>query len=251
MKKSSTEMSQELSKEQKFISIFNDNSELAIWEKLDNGCYIGTMGYSEENIYKLLTLLKSFEEQYGEQIDYEAAKEELMLYQKHGKLFIYFDENLNPVSMNGCIYNYDNETVEFLGVNKKTTNLYFYGLSTIPEYRGKGACRHLIDYAIEFAKYNNFDLVYARTDLVNSNSEWLMAKAGMEICKYNNDIIAEWVDVTETEGDYRLHMWKPLQPGIILFPKDKAYYAKDDSTRNIKDTNYVYQYKFNPKINLA
>lgn len=253
MKKNTISMSQELTKEQKFISIFNDSSELTIWEQLDNGCYIGTMGYSEENIYKLLALLKSFEEQYGEKIDYEAAKEELMLYQNKGKLFIYFDENLKPVSMNGCIYNYDNETVEFLSINKKPTNLYFYGLSTIPEYRGKGACRHLIEYAIDFAKYNNFDLVYARTDLVNSNSEWLMAKAGMEICKYNNDIIAEWVDVTETEGDYRLHMWKPLHSGIILFPKDGANYANDDEKRTLKDKTDTYQYKYQyqPKVKLA
>lgn len=43
MKKNTISMSQEFTKEQKFISIFNDSSELTIWEQLDNGCYIGTM----------------------------------------------------------------------------------------------------------------------------------------------------------------------------------------------------------------
>ena len=50
----------------------------------------------------------SFAEHYGEDIDYDAAKEELKLYENCGKLFIYFDENMKPVSMNGCIYNMNN-----------------------------------------------------------------------------------------------------------------------------------------------
>lgn len=32
-----------------FQKIFKDNSEFRIWKKLDNGCYIGTLGYSEKN----------------------------------------------------------------------------------------------------------------------------------------------------------------------------------------------------------
>ena len=72
----------------KFNKILNNKDELKIWEKLDNGCYIGTLGYSPRNIKILLKLLKSFEEQYGEVIDYEAARKELELYEKHGKLFI-------------------------------------------------------------------------------------------------------------------------------------------------------------------
>ncbi len=218
----------------KFAEILKDNSQLKIWEKLSNGCSIGTMGYSKENIPILKKLLESFATQYGEIIDYQAAKEELLLYEKQGKLFIYFDENGNPVSMNGCLYNYENETVEFHSTEDKTlTNLYFYGLSTIPEYRGQGACRTLIKYAILFAKYNNFDYVYARTDLINSNSEWLMAKSGMEICTIDNTIIAEWVPVTEEYGDYRLHMWLPLKDNLYLLPTDKAIYAKNDSTRKL------------------
>ena len=218
----------------KFELILKDKSKLKIWEYLDNGCAIGTMGYSEENIPLLQKLLESFAEQYGEIIDYDAAKEELLLYEKQGKLFIYFDEYGNPVSMNGCLYNYENETVEFHSTEDKTlTNLYFYGLSTIPEYRGKGACRTLIKYAILFAKYNNFDYVYARTDLVNSNSEWLMKKAGMEVCTFDDTIIAEWVPVTAEYGDYRLHMWLPLKDNLYLLPTDKAIYAKNDSTRKL------------------
>lgn len=218
----------------KFNEIYESNDAIKIWEVLDNGCYIGTLGYTEENIEILLKLLKSFEEQYGEEIDYEAAKEELQLYQDYGKLFIYFDENMNPVSMNGCIYNYENETVDFISNNDQPTSLYFYGLSTVPEFRGKGACRSLINYAIDFAKYNGFDLVYARTDLVDSNSEWIMANAGMEVCKYDDKIIAEWVDVTEDTGDFRLHMWMPLQEGLDILPKGKVFYANDDATRMIE-----------------
>lgn len=218
----------------KFNEIYESNDAIKIWEVLDNGCYIGTLGYTEENIEILLKLLKSFEEQYGEEIDYEAAKEELQLYQDYGKLFIYFDENMNPVSMNGCIYNYENETVDFISNNAQPTSLYFYGLSTVPEFRGKGACRSLINYAIDFAKYNGFDLVYARTDLVDSNSEWIMANAGMEVCKYDDKIIAEWVDVTEDTGDFRLHMWMPLQEGLDILPKGKVFYANDDATRMIE-----------------
>ena len=50
--------------------IFLDNSEVKIWKKLDNNCYIGTLGYSENNINILMNLLQSFVEQYGEEIDY-------------------------------------------------------------------------------------------------------------------------------------------------------------------------------------
>ena len=59
----------------KYKEILKDNSKFKIWEKLDNGCYIGTLGYSEENILILQNLLMSFAEHYGEDIDYEAAKE--------------------------------------------------------------------------------------------------------------------------------------------------------------------------------
>ncbi len=212
--------------------IKNENTSFDILQCLDNGCFIATMKYSEENAKILLPLLKSFEEQYGEIIDEEAAKEELALYDKKGILFLYLDEKKRPVSMNGCIYDYPNETVEFFSQDKTPSNLYFYGLSTIPEYRGKGACRTLIHYAIDYAQKKNIDLVYARTDLINSNSEWLMAQAGMEICTEDDTIIAEWVDVTETTGDYRLHMWKPLKEGIGLISKGNAVYA-DKNTRAI------------------
>lgn len=239
---------QENTKMKKYQEIFKNNDTFKLWDKLENGCYIGTLGYSEENVEVLHTLLKSFEEQYGEEIDYDAAKEELMLYATSGKLFIYFDEEMVPISMNGCIYNYDNETVDFISPKNDVSSLYFYGLSTIPKYRGKGACKTLVNYALEFAKYNNFDLVYARTDLVNSNSEWIMSNAGMEICKYEDQIIAEWVDVTENKGDYRLHMWKPFHQNIAVFPKEKAYYAQDTNTRDIIEGPTTYEYKLKPSL---
>ena len=90
-----------MNKNEFYKKIFENNSELEIWKKLDNGCYIGTLGYSENNIYILMALLKSFEEQYSETINYEAAKSELELYAKQGKLFIYFNKNGIPISMNG------------------------------------------------------------------------------------------------------------------------------------------------------
>lgn len=215
-----------------YKNIFNDNSELQIWKKLDNECYIGTLGYSEKNIYILMSLLKSFEEQYSETIDYEAAKSELELYAEKGKLFIYFNKDGIPISMNGCVYNYDNDTVEFNKDDNSTpTSIYFYGLSTLKEHRGQGACKELIKFAIEYAKYNGFDLVYARTDLTNSNSEWIMANAGLKICTENNQIIAEWVDVSESIGDYRLHMWLPLKEGIKIKAKEKAQFATNDNKR--------------------
>lgn len=223
-----------MNKNEFYKKIFENNSELEIWKKLDNGCYIGTLGYSENNIYILMALLKSFEEQYSETINYESAKSELELYAKQGKLFIYFNKNGIPISMNGCVYNYDNDTVEFTKDDNSTpTSIYFYGLSTLKEYRGQGACKELIKFAIEYAKYNGFDLVYARTDLTNSNSEWIMANAGLEICTENNQIIAEWVDVSETIGDYRLHMWLPLKDGLHLKSKDKAQFAYNDDSRKI------------------
>ena len=46
-----------------YKNIYNNNDEFKIWKKLDNGCYIATMGYSPKNVKILMTLLKSFEEQ--------------------------------------------------------------------------------------------------------------------------------------------------------------------------------------------
>ena len=216
--------------------IFLDKSDIKIWKKLDNGCYIGTLGYSEENINILMTLLQSFAEQYGEEIDYQSAKEELLLYFNRGKLFIYFDENLRPVSMNGVTYNEDNVSVDFNNSNGNSINsLYFYGLSTIPEYRGRGACGELIKFAIEYAYYNDFDLVYARTDLVGSKSEKLMRRAGLDICMEDDKIITEWVQVTDDKGDYRLHLWLPLKEGLSLSSKDKALFADKDTREVNKD----------------
>lgn len=220
-----------------YQDIMKDNSPIKIWKNLDNGCSIGTIQYSEDNVSILEDLLQSFSEQYGEVIDTNAAREELLLYQNRGKCFIYFNEEGKPISMNGVIYNEDNISVDFLKSNGETPkSLYFYGLSTLKEHRGKGACRELIKFAINYAYYNHFDLVYARTDLVNSNSEWLMANAGLEVCTYDDSIIAEWVDVTEDKGDYRLHMWLPFHDDVVLFPKDDAVFA-DISTRQI-DQDY-------------
>ena len=217
-----------------YKEIYEDSSEFKIWVKLNNGCYIATMNYSEKNIIILQKLLMSFAEQYGEEIDYEAAKEELKLYSDLGKLFIYLDENLNPVSMNGCIYDYENETIQFISNKKETLHsLYFYGLSTLKHYRGKGACGHLIEFAIEYAKNIGLDYVYARTDLNGSKSEKLMKKAGLELCKHNNLIIAEWVDVTESKGDYRLHLYLPLDKSVSTQPKGEFFLASDTQDRII------------------
>ena len=217
-----------------YKEIYEDSSEFKIWVKLNNGCYIATMNYSEQNIIILQKLLISFAEQYGEEIDYEAAKDELKLYSDLGKLFIYLDENLNPVSMNGCIYDYDNETIQFISNKKENLHsLYFYGLSTLKHYRGKGACGHLIEFAIEYAKNIGLDYVYARTDLNGSKSEKLMKKAGLKLCKHNNLIIAEWVDVTESKGDYRLHLYLPLDESVTIQPKGEFFLASDTQDRII------------------
>ncbi len=216
-----------------FRKIKEDYSPIRIWKRLPNGCSIGTIQYSEDNVTILEELLQSFSEQYGEVIDRDAAREELLLYQNHGKCFIYFNEDGKPISMNGVIYNEDNVSVDFMKKDGTTpSNLYFYGLSTLKEHRGKGACHELIKFAIQFAFYNHFDLVYARTDLIDSNSEWIMANAGLEVCTFDDQIIAEWVDVTENQGDYRLHMWLPFRNDVICFPKDKAIFA-DSNTRQI------------------
>ncbi len=221
-----------------YKEILRDDSEFKIWKELDNGCSIGTLGYSEENAKILYDLLQSFAEQYGEVIDMDSAREELMLYQKRGKLFIYFDENGKPVSMNGVIYNEDNISVSFKSTSKRKLNsLYFYGLSTLHEYRGRGACRNLVNFAIKYAYYNNFDYVYARTDLVNSNSEWIMHNAGLEVCENEDGIITEWVPVTDSVGDYRLHMWLPLKDDLYLEAKRGALIA-DSNTREIKTKKF-------------
>lgn len=215
--------------------IYLSNPPFQICEVLNNGCSIGTLGFDEINIIPLMKLLQSFAEQYGEIIDYEAAKEELELYQNEGKLFILFDQDMIPRAMNGCIYNYDNATVDFVkGDGSTPTNMYFYGLSTEKEYRGRGYGKILLDYSIEFAKENNFDLVYARTDLNFSNSEGILTKSGLEICTYNDEIIGEWVQVTDEYGDARLHMWKPLSDDIKLLPKDEAILATEIILENGK-----------------
>ena len=68
----------------------------------------------------------------SENSEYEAAKDELKLYSDLGKLFIYLDENLNPVSMNGCIYDYENETIQFISNKKENLHsLYLFNLLSI------------------------------------------------------------------------------------------------------------------------
>lgn len=135
-----------------------------------------------------------------------------------------------PVSMNGVTYNEENLSVDFKSYDdKNVSSVYFYGLSTLKNFRGKGACSKLVSFAIEYAYYNDFDLVYARTDLIGSNSEGIMKKHGMQVCENDEGIIAEWVDVTEDKGDYRLHLWLPLKNGLYTEKKDDAIIADKDS----------------------
>ena len=119
------------------------------------------------------------------------------------------------------------------------SNLYFYGLSTLKEYRGKCACSELVSFAIEYTYYNNFDLVYARTDLTNSNSEGIMHKHGMEVCENDEGIIAELVDVTDTKGDYRLHLWLPLKDDLYIEPKESSVIA-NKNTKKVKSKRKCY-----------
>ena len=223
-----------------YKKIKEDNSELKIWKVFPDGTSIGTLGYSKKNVPVLKKLLMSFAEQYGEHITYEAAEEELKLYSERGKLFVLFDKEGNAVSMNGVTYNEDNISVDFKKYNgEKPTNLYFYGLSTVKEYRGRGACHKLIDFAIKYAYHNDFDLVYARTDLVDSNSEWIMEQAGLEVCTENDDIITEYVPVDEFHGDYRLHLWLPLKEDLYLESKSKAIFADKKNRQLVKRKGVV------------
>lgn len=213
---------EEMYKKEMFRDVLLNTDEIKIWEQLDNGCFIGTMTYSKDNVLILKELLTSFEEQYGEEISLEDASDELKLYNDQGKLFIYFDKNMKPISMNGCIYNYHNSSFDFES-DKELNSLYFYGLSTLKRHRGKGACSALVNFAMEFAKYNGFDLVYARTDLVGSKSEKILEASGMEVCKINNKTIVEWVDVTETKGDYRKYLWLGLKDNISIKPTNYSF----------------------------
>ena len=77
-----------------YKDVLLNTDEIKIWEQLDNGCFIGTMTYSKDNVLVLKELLTSFEEQYGEEINLEDAAKELKLYTDEGKLFIYFDKNI-------------------------------------------------------------------------------------------------------------------------------------------------------------
>lgn len=119
------------------------------------------------------------------------------------------------------------------------SNLYFYGLPTLKEYRGKSACSKLVSFAIEYTYYNNFDLVYARTDLTNSKSEGIMHKHGMDVCENDEGIIAEWVDVTDTKGDYRLHLWLPLKDDLYIEAKEGSVIS-NKNTRKVKSKHKCY-----------
>ena len=64
-----------------------------------------------------------------------------------------------------------------------------------------------------------------------------MARAGMIVCENNEGIIAEWVHVSDTQGDYRLHLWLPLKDGLYLEKKKDAIIA-NSITREIVKTNH-------------
>lgn len=221
-----------------YKQIYNDNSpEIKVWKTLPNGCKIATMGYSEENIPILMTLLQSFAEQYGEIQNYETAKAELKVYRDKGKLFVLINPEGKVVSMNGTTYNEQNASVDFVAKDGRNLNsLYFYGLSTLKEERRKGYNETLIAFVNRYAYYAGFDLVYARTDLNGSNSEKIMENQGLHVCKYNGKIIAEKVQVTEEKSDERLHLVrffpnKNREFDIISVPKDGAFLASDTIPR--------------------
>ena len=74
-----------------------------------------------------------------------------------------------------------------------------------------------------------------------------MAQAGMEVCKKDGYIIAEPVDVTETQRDNRLHMWLPLREGIGLMAKENALFAEDTEERKIVTVDKPKVYQLNRK----
>ena len=219
------------------VTLKIDKDEIKIWKQLDNGCFIGTMNYSDDNVLVLKELLMSFEEQYGEEINLEDASDELKLYNDKGKLFIYFDENMKPISMNGCIYNHHNNSLDFES-DEELKILYFYGLSTLKEHRGKGACSAFVKFAMDFAIYNGFDVVYARTDLIGSKSEKIMEANGMEVCKTDDKIIVEWVDVTDTKGDYRKYLWLALNDNVKIKPTNYSLLLPEEDVLVHKVNNY-------------
>ena len=57
---------------------------------------------------------------------------------------------------------------------------------------------------------------------------------------YNSEgIIAEWVDVTDTKGDYRLHLWLPLKDDLYIEAKEGSVIA-NKNTRKVKSKRKCY-----------
>ncbi len=217
-----------------FQEIKDDHSEERTWAVLDKGYLIKTLSFSEKNVQILQELLQSFTEHYGEIIGEKEAREELALYHNKGKLFVYCLPDGKVISMNGCVYDEDNETVDFLSADDRPLHsIYFYGLSTLPDHRGHGACRNLVKFAIEYARSLGYDYVYARTDLKGSMSESIMHKEGLNVCTIDDSIIVEPVQVTPELSDNRLHMWLPLKQDLYIMPKGDPLYANNDSERLI------------------
>ena len=91
---------------------------------------------------------------------------------------------------------------------------------------------------MDFAIYNGFDVVYARTDLIGSKSEKIMEANGMEVCKTDDKIIVEWVDVTDTKGDYRKYLWLALNDNVKIKPTNYSFLLPEDDVLVHKVNNY-------------
>ena len=66
-----------------------------------------------------------------------------------------------------------------------------------------------------------------------------MHKHSMDVCENDEGIIAEWVDVTDTKGDYRLHLWLPLKDDLYIEAKEGSVIA-NKNTRKVKSKRKCY-----------
>ena len=66
-----------------------------------------------------------------------------------------------------------------------------------------------------------------------------MHKHGMDVCENDEGIIAEWVDVTDTKGDYMLHLWLPLKDDLYIEAKEGSVIS-NKNTRKVKSKRKWY-----------
>lgn len=150
-----------------------------------------------EDFRKVFIIFRDYP--FFEELSLSEIDEEFNYIKKEGESFGYYlDKQI--VGLLNIIYKAkESQPIEFLDPTKV---MYISDIAILNEFRGRGYAKKLADFAINYTiSLNKYELMYLRTNLINSMSEGIFTSRGFEVYYQDGNILTEEVSFKRSKSD--------------------------------------------------